>query len=179
MAVYPQSITDQSAIYESAGYPQYPGGGYHGGIDTVHNNHLAYAPASGTVVVAHVWHGTTADEDSWGNYIVVDMGNNNYWLAAHFTDQLHTVGEVVSKGDFIGQQGMTGNVTGIHTHWEYWAGGQSTAYRQDPSPLLGIPNGAPATYDVSWDAGEPPGPGTGHKIPIWLLFRFNKGVLFL
>lgn len=183
MPTYPQSITDQSTIYESAGYPQYPGGGYHGGIDTVHNNHLAYAPASGKVVVAHVWQGTTADEDSWGNYIVVDMGNNTYWLAAHFTEQLHTVGEVISKGDYIGQQGMTGNVTGIHTHWEYWVGGQSTAYRQDPSPLLGIPNGAPATYDVSWDAGEPPGPGPGpgpgpvHKIPIWLLFRFNKGVL--
>lgn len=181
MPTYPQSITDQATIYESAGYPTYPGGGYHGGIDTVHNNHLAYAPASGTVVVAHVWQGTTADEDSWGNYIVVDMGNNTYWLAAHFTDQLHTVGEVISKGDYIGQQGMTGNVTGIHTHWEYWVGGQSTAYRADPSPLLGIPNGAPATYDVSWDAGEPPGPGPGpgpvHKIPIWLLFRFNRGVL--
>lgn len=179
MPTYPQSITDQSTIYESAGYPQYPGGGYHGGIDTVHNNHLAYAPASGTVVVAHVWQGTTADEDSWGNYIVVDMGDNNYWLAAHFTDQLHTVGEVITKGDYIGQQGMTGNVTGIHTHWEYWVGGQSTAYRADPSPLLGIPNGAPATYDVSWNADDPPGPGPGRKIPIWLLFRFNKGVLFL
>lgn len=180
MPVYPQSITDQQTIYESAGYPTYPSGGYHGGIDTVHGNHLAYAPASGTVVVAHVWQGGTEGNDSWGNYIVVDMGNNAYWLAAHFAAQTHTVGEQITKGNLIGTQGKTGNVTGIHTHWEYWVGGQSTAYRSDPSPLLGIPNGAPATYDVSWDADEPPGPGPGPgpggKIPVWLLFKFKKGV---
>lgn len=185
MPVYPQSITDQPTIRESAGYPEYPDGGYHGGIDTVHTNHLAYAPAGGTIVVAHVWQGTTEHNDSWGNYIVVDMGNNRYWLAAHFTQQLNTVGQVLKKGDYIGTQGRTGNVTGVHTHWEYWVGGQSTAYRSDPSQILGIPNGAPATYDVSWDAEEPPGPGPGPgpgpsgKIPVWLLFKFNKGVLIL
>ena len=173
MPTYAQSITDQATIYESAGYPQYPNGGYHGGIDTVHTNFLAYAPASGTVVVAHVWQGTAEGEDSWGNYIVVDMGGGSYWLAGHFADQLHTVGETIAKGDYIGQQGETGNVTGIHTHWEYWVGGQSTAYRTDPSALLGIPNGAPATYVVTWDADDPPSPG--RKLPIWLLFRFNKG----
>ena len=184
MAVYPQSITDQPTIYESAGYPEYPNGGYHGGIDTVHTNHLAYAPAGGTIVVAHVWQGTTDDADSWGNYIVVDMGNGNFWLAAHFKSQIHSVGEVLKKGDYIGEQGETGDVTGIHTHWEYWVGGQSSAYRTDPSSLLGIPNGAPATYDVSWDATDPPGPGPGPgpgptpsgSLPVWLLFQFNKGV---
>lgn len=177
MPIYPQSITDQSTIYESAGYPTYPGGGYHGGIDTVHNNHLAYAPAAGTVVVAHVWQGGTENEDSWGNYIVVDIGNNQYWLAAHFADQIHTAGERVAKGQYIGTQGATGDVTGIHTHWELWSGGQSTAYRADPSSLLGIPNGAPAWYDVSWDSTDPPGPGPGPaagKIPVWLLFKFRR-----
>ena len=180
MPVYPQSITDQKTIYESAGYLTYPSGGYHGGIDTVHGNHLAYAPASGTVVVAHIWQGGTEGNDSWGNYIVVDMGNNAYWLAAHFADQIHTVGQVLKKGDYIGEQGKTGNVTGIHTHWEYWVGGQSTADRSDPAPLLGIPNGAPATYDVSWDADEPPGPGPGpgpgRNIPVWLLLKNKKGL---
>lgn len=178
MPVYPQSITDQSTIYESAGYPTYPSGGVHGGIDTVHNNHLAYAPLSGTVVVAHVWQGGTDNVESWGNYIVVDMGNNQYWLAAHFAAQIHTVGEQITKGQFIGTQGATGDVTGIHTHWEYWNGGQSTAFRADPSVILGIPNGAPATYDVSWDATDPPGPGPGPspsgKLPVWMLFQFNK-----
>ena len=61
MPTYPQSITDQSTIFESAGYPAYSDGSYHGGIDTVHNNHLAYAPASGTVVTAHVWQGRSEE----------------------------------------------------------------------------------------------------------------------
>lgn len=175
MPDYRQSITDQPTIYESAGFPEYPSGGYHGGIDTVHNNHLAYAPAGGTVVVAHVWQGGTEDADSWGNYIVVDMGDNRYWLAAHFARQLHTVGQTIAKGDFIGTQGRTGNVTGVHTHWEYWVGGQSTQYRADPSPLLGIPNGAPETYTVIWDADTPPGPVPGGgAIPLWLLFKFHR-----
>lgn len=173
MAVYPQSITDHPTVYESAGYPEYPDGSYHGGLDTVHTNHRVYAPAGGTVVVSHVWQGTTTGADSWGNYIVVDMGDGNYWLAAHFASQIHAVGEVLQKGDYIGKQGATGNVTGIHTHWEYWVGGQSTSYRQDPAPLLGIPNGL-GNYSVTWNADEPPAPG--RKISVWLLFKFNKGV---
>lgn len=184
MPVYAQSITDQSTIYESAGYPVYPNGGAHGGIDTVHNNHRSYAPASGTVVVAHVWQGGTESNESWGNYIVVDMGGNQYWLAAHFAAQLHSVGEQITKGQFIGIQDRTGNATGIHTHWELWSGGQSTAYRVDPSGLLGIPNSAPAWYDVSWDATTDPDPDPGpdpgpdptptKKLPVWLLFQFTK-----
>lgn len=182
MPSYGQSITTESTVYESAGYPEYPGGGYHGGIDTVHNDLLAYAPQGGTIVTAHVWQGGTSGNDSWGNYIVVDMGSNRYWLAAHFASQTHRAGEVLSKGDLIGTQGQTGNATGIHTHWEYWDGGQSTAYRADPSVILGIPNGAPATYDVYWDADDPgpgpdppdpPGPGPGKLPPLWMLFKFH------
>lgn len=180
MQVYPQSITDQKTIFESAGYPAYTDGSYHGGIDTVHGNHLAYAPESGTVVAAHTWQGGTTGIDSWGNYIVVDMGSSTYWLAAHFAAQTHSVGEQITKGDLIGTQGRTGNVTGVHTHWEYWVGGQSTKYRQDPATLLGIPNGR-GIYQVSWDASGPapdpgPSPSPGKlKLPVWLLFKMSQG----
>ena len=186
MATYPQSITTGSTIFETAGYPTYPGGGYHGGIDTVHNDLLAYSPQAGTVVVAHTWDGHTTDPssvESWGNYVVVQFGPNQYYLAAHFTQQTHHVGEEIARGGYLGQQGETGNVTGVHTHWEYWNGGQSTRYRADPSAILGIPNGR-GTYEVSWDAEEPgPGPGPGpdpgphptwEKIPVWLLFKMAK-----
>lgn len=178
MATYKQSITDQTTIRVTAGYPSYPSGGAHGGIDTVHANYKAYAPQSGKVVTAHVWQGGTTGNDSWGNYIVVDMGNNQYWLAAHFTAQEHKVGDKITKGDFIGTQGKTGNVTGTHTHWEYWVGGKSTRYRRDPSTILGIPNQV-GTFDVEWDADEPvdpPAPPTPSKtdIPIWLLFKLKE-----
>lgn len=156
---YKQCITNQSTLRVTAAYGQYPSGGYHGGLDTVHTNNLAYAPKSGTVVVAHTWQGGTTGVDSWGNYIVVSMGNNQYWLAGHFASQIHSVGEVLTEGDYIGQQGRTGNVTGIHTHWEFWNGGQSTAYRADPSSILRIPNTV-GTYEVEWDteSGSPDPP---------------------
>ena len=161
MATYPQCICASSTIYESAGYPYYPSGSSHGGIDTVHPDLKAYAPTGGTVVVANVWNGdrNPNSAQSWGNYIVVAIGDGNYWLAGHFASQIHSVGDVLNAGDFIGQQGQTGNVTGTHTHWEYWVGGQSTAYRSDPSAILRIPNSAPATYNVSWDASGAPDPG--------------------
>lgn len=157
MAIYKQCITDQSTIQVTAGYPTYPSGGEHGGIDTVHVNHQSYAPMGGVVDTAHVWQGGTSGSDSWGNYIVVKLSDNSYWLAAHFASQIHKVGDTITRGQYIGEQGKTGNVTGIHTHWEYWAGGHGTAYRTDPSTILGIPN-AVGKYDVEWDAADPPTP---------------------
>lgn len=180
MASYPQCITDESTITVTAAYPYYSDGSHHGGIDTKHpNDFLAFAPQAGTIVTAHTWQGGKTGNDSWGNYIVVDMGNKRYWLAAHFKAQTHKVGEVLKAGDLIGTQGQTGNATGIHTHWEYWFGGRSTRYRQDPSQILGIPN-AVGKYDVTWSADNPPGPGPepptpGKKaIPVWLLLKMAR-----
>lgn len=155
---YAQCICKSASLKVTAAFGRYPSGGHHGGLDTVHPDLKAYAPKSGTVVTAHVWKGGTAGNDSWGNYIVVQFGTNQYWLAAHFSAQLHKVGDTIAAGQFIGQQGTTGNVTGAHTHWEYWNGGKSTAYRADPSSILGIPN-VVGTYAVTWNAsGETPGP---------------------
>lgn len=160
-AVYPQCITGGSTIFESAGYPWYPSGGKHGGIDTVHTDLRAYAPMAGTIVTANVWDGTTNPNSmqSYGNYIVVNTHDGNYWLAGHFAAQINTVGTELAAGDYIGQQGQTGNVTGTHTHWERWVGGYGTSYRVDPSEMLRIPNGR-GTYNVSWDAegGAEPDP---------------------
>ena len=155
MATYKQCITDQKTIYESAGYPYYDGGGEHGGIDTVHDNYKAYAPLAGKVVWAQVWDGSTITGNmSWGNMILVEFEPNKYWLAAHFASQIWSEGDTIAQGQFIGTQGETGNVTGVHTHWEYWDGGQTIAYRKDPSSILRIPNGV-GTYNVTWDANTP------------------------
>lgn len=179
MATYPQCICGSSTLDVSAGYPTYPGGGYHGGIDTIHPDLKAYAPKAGTIVTAHVWQGGTSGNDSWGNYIVVRFADNEYWLAGHFAQQIHQVGDTLAAGQYIGQQGDTGNVTGIHTHWEHWSGGQSTAYRVDPSDILRIPN-ARGTYSVSWDASgetpEPdPEPGEGFVFGFAGFFLHVKG----
>lgn len=178
MAIYKQCITGVSPITETAGYPYYSGGGEHGGIDTVHSDLNAYAPAAGTVVWAQVWNGSITGNQSWGNMILVEFANNKYWLAAHFASQIHKEGDTLKQGQFIGVQGQSGNVTGTHTHWEYWDGGQSTAYRKDPSSIIRIPNGV-GSYEVEWDASTPPTP-SGHKLPLWMLFKFYKkgGLVF-
>ena len=178
---YKQSITDMPTITVTAGYPAYPDGSYHRGMDTVHGNHQVFAPASGTVVVAQVWDGyTTSGDQSWGNMIKVQMENGSTWRAAHFTSQIWHVGDTITKGQFIGTQGQTGNATGVHTHWEYATAGGAL---MDPSTILGIPN-AVGTYEVEWDAGTDPGPdpdpGPGPqpwpegKIPVWLMFKMSK-----
>ena len=170
--VYPQCICGSASLDVTAAFGQYPSGGYHGGQDTQHPDLKAYAPKGGTVVTAHVWQGGTSGNDSWGNYIVVQFAPGQYWLAAHFAAQLHSVGDIITAGQFIGQQGITGKVTGPHTHWEYWNGGQSTAYRADPSSILGIPN-VVGTYSVSWDAsGESPEPDPNPDPGIGFVFGF-------
>lgn len=178
---YKQCITDVSPIRVTAGYPAYPDGSYHRGIDTVHGDHNVFAPESGTVVVAQVWDGVTTTGDmSWGNMIKVQMADGTTWRAAHFTSQLWHVGDTIAKGQYIGTQGKTGNATGIHTHWEYQS---ASGALMDPSTILGIPN-AVGSYEVEWDASVDPGPGpdpdpdpdpwpTG-KIPVWLMFKMAK-----
>lgn len=153
---YPQSITRQSTITVTAGYPYYPGGSEHGGIDYVTNDNLFYSPVAGRVVWAQVWNGETTGNQSWGNMILIQFGTNQYCLLAHFAEQLWSEGAQIGKGQFVGVQGQSGNVTGTHTHVEYWSGGQSTAYRVDPSIITGIPNDTsrpfPQIYEVTWDA---------------------------
>lgn len=177
MAVYKQCITDVSPIRVTAGYPAYADGSPHRGIDTVHGNHKAYAPEAGTVVVAQHWNGSTSGDQSWGNMIKVRMADGTTWRAAHFASQIWNVGDTISKGQFIGTQGKTGNATGIHTHWEY---ADAAGNLRDPSGIIRIPNQV-GTWDVEWDSGGGPGPGPGPgpwpagKLPVWLLFKMAKG----
>lgn len=173
---YKQSITTGNTIKVTASYPAYDDGSYHSGLDTVHTDLKAYAPSSGVVVRAYQWSGGTTGTASYGNHIIVDMGNGNFWVAAHFEELLFSVGDTIAKGQFIGVQGLTGNVTGKHTHWEYRVGGNTTANRQDPSLLLGIPN-AVGVYDVEWDSENPPDPPDPpikkrRRMPVYMMLRY-------
>lgn len=91
--------------------------------------------------------------------------------AAHFASQIWNVGDTISKGQFIGTQGQTGYVTGIHTHWEY---ADAAGNLRDPSSIIRIPNQV-GTWDVEWDSGGGPGPWPTGKLPVWLLFKMAKG----
>lgn len=97
----------------SAGYPNYPSGRYHGGVDfpcPVGTN--VYASDSGTVAMVKYLN------YSYGFHILINHGNGLSTLYAHNSKILVSVGQNVSKGQKIAESGETGNATGPHCHFE-------------------------------------------------------------
>lgn len=98
----------------SAGFPNYPGGSYHGGVDfPVPSGSNIYAADSGTVIIVKY-----LGNRSYGNYLVINHGNGLSTLYAHNTSVLVSVGDHVSKGQVVALSGDTGNSTGPHCHFE-------------------------------------------------------------
>ncbi len=58
------------------------------------------------------------EEAGYGKYIYVDHHDGWKTLYAHCRDVQVTAGQVVGKGDRIGESGQTGRVTGPHLHFE-------------------------------------------------------------
>ena len=54
----------------------------------------------------------------YGNYVVIDHGNNVTSLYGHMSRTVITKGEAVLPGDIIGYEGQTGWATGPHVHFE-------------------------------------------------------------
>lgn len=108
----------------------------HKGIDMAWNSNYGgknapiYASADGVVY-------STNDNDktgkSWGNYVKISHGNNEYTLYAHLKDGVCvSKGQNVKQGDLIGYMGNTGRSDGNHLHFEFYKGGASTSYRVNP-----------------------------------------------
>lgn len=159
MPTYTTFITSYNQIHVSAGYPSYPGGGYHRGIDTYtpgYADNIVRAPSDAIILRSEMG---TGGNWSWGNFVVGYNEEGNYsWLAAHFDARYVEAGQTVKAGDPIGYCGTTGNVTGRHTHWEGHHGRGITNNLFDPSSFLGFPN-AVGTYNVEWgDPENPPRP---------------------
>ncbi|MCR2821857.1 M23 family metallopeptidase [Lederbergia panacisoli] len=107
------------------------GGGqdvFHPGIDLV-NEHKApiYAFAGGTVVFAGLGK-TGSGLGGYGNVVLIKDLNGHGHLYAHLDSVVVTTGAQVSKGQMIGRQGATGQVTGSHLHYEI---------RRETSPSYG------------------------------------------
>ena len=75
--------------------------------------------------------------DSYGNYVMIDHGNGNVTLYAHFSGIAVSYGQQVSQGDVIGYCGHTGWATGDHLHYEIYINGS----RVDPEGIFpGLPH---------------------------------------
>ena len=68
----------------------------------------------------------------YGNYVIIDHGNNNFSLYGHCKSISVKVGDVVTQGQKIGTVGSTGNSTGPHLHFEIRINGSAV----DPKPYV-------------------------------------------
>ena len=60
----------------------------------------------------------------YGNYIVIDHGDDWKTLYAHLNSIYVEVGQDVAQGQSIGVMGLTGRTTGMHLHFECIVGGK-------------------------------------------------------
>ena len=106
----------------TAGFPSYPGGGRHDGVDIgVPIGTPVYAAAAGEVVTSKYYlTGNYAGSyaDGYGNYVMIDHGDY-YTLYGHLQYKpVVSVGQSVSKGQLIAYTASTGNSSGPHLHFE-------------------------------------------------------------
>lgn len=74
-----------------------------------------YAANNGTVVTASY---TRIN----GNYVIINHNNGYYTYYGHMSKIIAKQGQVVARGDKIGEVGMTGYATGPHVHFGIWTG---------------------------------------------------------
>lgn len=91
---------------------------YHPGIDIANRASPAIAASDGGTVIVGGW----PDSYGYGNRVVIDHGNGYRTLYAHLSNIYVSVGQVVSRGQVIGQMGSTGRSTGTHLHFEIHKG---------------------------------------------------------
>lgn len=84
----------------------------HAGIDFVAPTGTAVQAAAGGAVVESTTH------PEYGNMIEIDHGNGLVTRYAHLSRRLAHTGDVVMKGQTIGELGSTGRSTGPHLHFE-------------------------------------------------------------
>jgi murein DD-endopeptidase MepM/ murein hydrolase activator NlpD len=88
---------------------------HHTGIDIANRHKQIGDPVTpfmaGTVIDARTVTG-------YGNYVMIDNGNNIVSIYGHLSQILTSKGASVKPGDVIGLEGMTGYATGPHVHFE-------------------------------------------------------------
>lgn len=140
----------------------YSSGKYHGGTDFgCPAGSPVYAIASGTVITVtdrgclgtHINNSipkcslgkqclavknTGKSHGSYGNWIVIDHGNNVYSWYCHLSTGTMSVkvGQQVEQGQVIALSGNAGNSSGSHLHHELRIGGNNEKYRVDPLKYL-------------------------------------------
>lgn len=99
---------------------------FHEGIDFAASTGTPIVAAAGGVVIAAEYH------HQYGNVIDIDHGNDIVTRYAHCSRLNVKVGDIVKRGQYIGNIGSTGRSTGSHLHFEVLVKG----VQQDPHKFL-------------------------------------------
>lgn len=105
----------------------------HKGVDIVSGDKTIYSPCDGTVrVVAY-------DAGGWGQYVSIGDSEGRRHILCHMVkgSVKVQVGQKVDRLTVIGTMGATGNVTGLHLHYQINDSGNTPV---NPCPYMGIPN---------------------------------------
>jgi len=106
---------------------------YHSGIDLAANRGTpVHASGKGKVIYAAYSYG------GYGNLVKIDHGNGFVSFYAHMNKIKVSKGDIVERGQFIGEVGSTGRSTGPHLHYEIQKDGKSinpVKYMWDDKPL--------------------------------------------
>lgn len=114
-----------------------------------------------------------------GHFIVVKGTNNYAFLYQHLESASPlNIGDPVQIGQFIGIEGTTGQVTGLHLHMEMqylenrnWNYSKDISYYINPAEYMGFPNtsGISVIYD-----GTPIDPSISKNSIKWLKAKCKK-----
>ena len=147
-----------TAIYGQTG-PYWANG--HKGIDLVAGDLRIFATCDGTVRLI------AFDEDGWGQYVSIDGDEGYRHIFCHLVkgSVKVKVGDRVSRLTVLGTMGATGNVTGVHVHYQLQRGNTVL----DPTTYLGIPNkvGSYHSKDYQIQEGKEPMFKDQNSIPEW------------
>lgn len=91
---------------------------FHRGVDIGANRGDSIVAARAGRVVKSCYHG------QFGNYIMIDHGEDYYTLYAHASTLLVREGSYVKQGQLIARVGATGRATGNHLHFGVFKGEQ-------------------------------------------------------
>ena len=123
----------------------YPYSNNHEAIDVVGNNNgvhvLDYITAYDKGKVVEIRKDSVGFEDngSYGNYVLIDHGNDLKTRYAHLNTVNVNINDIVNRGDILGYMGETGYAFGGHLHFEMIKNGKKidpTKYIFEENPRL-------------------------------------------
>ena len=103
----------------------------HKGIDIVSSDKTVYGTCDGTVRVV------AFDKNGWGNYVSVGDMRGRRHIFCHLDKVYVKPGDKITRTTVIGIMGSTGNVSGLHLHYQI---NDSEGNPVNPADYLGVPN---------------------------------------